>query len=98
GRLARLAPSHPGHYESILCSGSRVLASAAMFTGLALALGGGHFAIAAIAALPAATKLSHLALPELLRRYGSGRVAMVATWLGRGGVSLAPALGDGGPG
>jgi hypothetical protein len=77
----------------MLCTGSRVLASAAMFTGLALALGGGHFVIAAIAALPSATKLSHLALPELLRRYGSGRVAALATWLERGGFLLAAFFG-----
>jgi len=66
-----------------------VLASGAMFAGLAVALGGGHFTIAALAALPYGARLLHLAMPELLRRHEAGRVASVATWLERGGYLLA---------
>ena len=50
-----------------------------MFAGLALALGGGHFTIATIAALPYAARLLHLLMPELLRRHPTGRVAEVAS-------------------
>jgi hypothetical protein len=91
--LAALLPDHPGHYEGLFCSGSRVLASGAMFAGLALVLGGGHLAIAAIAALPFAAKVSHLVMPELLRRYGSGRIASMAIWLERAGFLIAAAFG-----
>lgn len=70
-----------------------MLASGPMFAGLALALGGGHFTIAAIAALPYAARLIHLAIPELLRRRGSGRIAELATWLERGGFFVAAAFG-----
>jgi hypothetical protein len=92
-RVARRAPDHPGYYEGILVSGSRVLASGAMFAGLALALGGGHLAIATLAALPALTRLAHLAVPELVRRHGSWAVAATATWLERGGFTLAAIFG-----
>jgi hypothetical protein len=64
-----------------------------MFAGLALALGGGHLTIAAIAALPYAARLIHLAIPELLRRHDSGIVARTATWLERGGFLVAAAFG-----
>ena len=64
-----------------------------MFAGLALALGGGHFTIATLAALPYAARLMHLAMPELLRRYHAGRVAPVATWLERSGFLLAAPAG-----
>ena len=84
---------HPGYYEAIYCSGARVLASGAMFAGLALALGGGHFTIAALAALPYVARLMHLAMPELLRRYQAGGVARVATWLERGGYFIAALFG-----
>ncbi|MFN2564390.1 MAG: MFS transporter, partial [Gemmatimonadaceae bacterium] len=87
------APDHPGYYEGILVSGSRVLASGAMFAGLALALGGGHLAIATLAALPAITRLAHLAVPELVRRHGSWAVAATACWLERGGFLLAAVFG-----
>lgn len=86
-------PAHPGYYEGILCSGSRVLASGAIFAGLAVALGGGHFTIAALAALPYATRLSHLGMPALVRRFDSGRVARFATWLERVGYFLAALAG-----
>ena len=84
---------HPGYSEAIFCSGARVLASGAMFAGLALAIGGGHLTISAIAALPYAARLLHLATPELLRRFQSGRVAATATWLERGGFLIAALFG-----
>jgi hypothetical protein len=64
-----------------------------MFAGLALALGGGHFAIATLAALPAITRLAHLAVPELVRRHGSWAVAAAACWLERGGFLIAAIFG-----
>ena len=64
-----------------------------MFAGLALALGGGHFTIATLAALPYAARLMHLAMPELLRRSHAGRVARAATWLERGGFLIAALAG-----
>src|SRR5918992_5613068 len=64
-----------------------------MFAGLALALGGGHLAIATLAALPALTRLAHLAVPELVRRHGSWAVASAATWLERAGFLVAAAFG-----
>jgi len=84
---------HPGYSEAIFCSGARVLASGAMFAGLALALGGGHFTIATLAALPYIARLMHLAMPELLRRHSAGRVARVATWLERCGFIIAAVVG-----
>jgi MFS transporter len=92
-RAALRAPDHPGYYEGILVSGSRVLASGAMFAGLALALGGGHLAIATLAALPALTRLAHLAVPELVRRHGSWAVAATACWLERVGFLVAAIFG-----
>jgi hypothetical protein len=88
-RRLRLGPDHPGYVEAILCSGARVLASGATFAALALTLGGGHFTIAALAALPYVMRLSHLGMPELVRRFDSGRVARASTWLERGGFLLA---------
>ena len=64
-----------------------------MFAGLALALGGGHLAIATLAALPALTRLVHLAVPELVRRHGSWAVAATACWLERGGFLVAAIFG-----
>src|SRR3954465_1761763 len=64
-----------------------------MFAGLALALGGGHFTIATLAALPFGARLMHLGMPELLRRYHAGRVALVATWLERTGFLIAALAG-----
>jgi hypothetical protein len=92
-RAALRAPDHPGYYEGIFVSGSRVLASGAMFAGLALALGGGHLAIATLAALPALTRLAHLAVPELVRRHGSWAVAAAACWLERTGFTVAAIFG-----
>jgi hypothetical protein len=92
-RVALRAPDHPGYYEGILVSGSRVLASGAMLAGLALALGGGHLAIATLAAIPAITRLAHLAVPELVRRHGSWAVAAAASWLERGGFLVAALFG-----
>ena len=84
---------HPGFLEGIFVSGARVLASGAMFAGLAVALGGGHFTIAALAALPYAARLVHLAMPELLRRHRSGSVARIASWLERVGFFVAAGFG-----
>ena len=64
-----------------------------MFAGLALALGGGHFTIATLAALPYSARLMHLAMPELLRRFHAGRVARTATWLERAGFLIAALSG-----
>lgn len=84
---------HPGYVESIVCSAARVLASGPMFAGLALALGGSHLTIAALAALPYAARLIHLAIPEMLRRQPSGNVARLASWLERGGFAVAALFG-----
>jgi hypothetical protein len=92
-RATITAPDHPGYYEGILVSGSRVVASGAMFAGLALALGGGHLSIATLAALPAITRLAHLAVPGLIRRHGSWAVASAATWLERAGFLFAAVAG-----
>jgi hypothetical protein len=92
-RSALRAPDHPGYYEGILVSGSRVLASGAIFAALALALGGGHLAIATLAALPALTRLAHLAVPGLVRRHGSWAVAVAACWLERSGFVVAALFG-----
>src|SRR3712207_9575974 len=64
-----------------------------MFAGLAIALGGGHLAIAALAALPSITRLAHLAVPELVRRHGSWAVAASASWLERAGFLGAAVFG-----
>ena len=64
-----------------------------MFAGLAVALGGGHFTIATLAALPYAGRLGHLGMPALLHRVDSGRVARAATWLERGGFLIAALFG-----
>ena len=64
-----------------------------MFAGLALALGGGHLAIATLAALPSITRLAHLAVPELVRRHGSWAVAASASWLERLGFTIAALFG-----
>lgn len=69
-----------------------------MCAGLALALGGGHFAIAAVAALPFITRLAHLAVPLLLGRHASATVATAATWIERIGFTLAAAAGFAFPG
>lgn len=97
-RLAGLRPDHPGHVEAIVVTGTRVLASSAMCAGLALAVGGGHFAIAAVAALPFITRLAHLAVPRLLGRYASATVAAAATWIERAGFIVAAAAGFAYPG
>ena len=93
-RLARLAtavraPDHPGYLEATLVSGSRVFASGAIFAAVALALGGGHLAIAAIAAFPFITRIAHVAVPMLLRRFGSTAVALAAAWVERLGLLAA---------
>ncbi|HEX6058566.1 MAG TPA: MFS transporter [Gemmatimonadaceae bacterium] len=69
-----------------------------MCAGLALALGGGHFAIAAVAALPFITRLAHLAVPTLLSRHASASVAAAATWIERLGFTIAACAGFAYPG
>ena len=83
------APDHPGYIEATLVSGSRVFASGAIFAALTLALGGGHLAIATLAAFPFITRLAHVAVPALLRRFGSASVAMAAAWMERLGLLAA---------
>ena len=87
------SPEHPGFVEASLVSGSRVFASSAIFAALALALGGGHLSIAAIAAFPFLSRLAHIAVPSILRRHGSGRLAIAATWVERVGLLLASIAG-----
>lgn len=87
------SPEHPGYIEATLVSGSRVFASGAIFAALALALGGGHLAIAAIAAFPFLSRIAHLAVPALLRRWGSWRLAVASTWIERVGLLAAAAAG-----
>ncbi|HKG94369.1 MAG TPA: MFS transporter [Gemmatimonadaceae bacterium] len=86
-------PDHPGYVEGILVTGSRVFASGAMFAGLVLALGGGHYAIAAVAAIPYLARLPQLLVPMLVRRRPSATVAQAAAWLERLGLLLAAAAG-----
>ena len=85
----RLLPSHPGYYEGILVQSSRQFASLAMCTALAIALGGGHIAIAIIAAIPFLGRMTHLVVPALVRRYGSWSVARWSYWLERIGFLTA---------
>lgn len=87
--LGRLLPSHPGYYEGILVQSSRQFASLAMCTALAIALGGGHIAVAIIAAIPFLGRMTHLFVPALVRRYGSWSVARWSYWLERIGFLTA---------
>ncbi|GAC1514929.1 MAG: hypothetical protein NVS1B4_03860 [Gemmatimonadaceae bacterium] len=93
-RLAqRLSLDHPGYLEGIIVSGARQGASVAMSMGLALALGGGHYAVAAVAALPLLARFSHVWVPALVRRHGSWAVARGGFWIERSGFLLAAAMG-----
>ena len=87
------SPGHPGYAEATLVSGSRVFASGAIFAALALALGGGHLAIAAIAAFPFLSRLAHFAVPAFLRRFGSWPLAAASAWLERIGLFAAALVG-----
>ena len=87
--LRRFLPSHPGYYEGILVQGARQFASLAMSTAVAIALGGGHFVVAIIAAIPFIARTSHLAVPSLVLRYSSWNVARTAFWLERFGFLFA---------
>ena len=71
----RWLPAHPGYYEGILVQGARQFASLAMSTALAIALGGGHFVVAIIAAIPFVARMSHITVPSLVLRYSSWRLA-----------------------
>jgi hypothetical protein len=90
-RLRRLLPSHPGYYEGILVQSARQYASLAMCTALAIALGGGHYSVAALAAIPFVARISHLVVPRLVLRYTSWSVARGAFWLERMGFLSAAA-------
>jgi hypothetical protein len=90
-RLRRLLPAHPGYYEGILVQSARQYASLAMCTALAVALGGGHYSVAALAAIPFVARISHLFVPRLVLRYTSWSVARGAFWLERIGFLSAAA-------
>lgn len=93
-RLIRLVvPTHPGYYEGIVVQSARQLASLAMCTALAIALGAGHFHIAILAGIPFAARLTHLLVPALLVRYPSWRVARVGGWVERLGFLGATTAG-----
>ncbi|HYC52363.1 MAG TPA: MFS transporter [Gemmatimonadaceae bacterium] len=87
--IRRFLPAHPGYYEGILVQGARQFASMAMSTALAIALGGGHFVVAIIAAIPFVSRMSHIAVPTLVLRYGSWKVARASAWLERFGFLAA---------
>ena len=87
--LRRFLPSHPGYYEGILVQSARQFASLAMCTALAIALGGGHYSVAALAAIPFVARISHLFVPRLVLRYTSWKVARAAFWLERIGFLAA---------
>ncbi|GAC1647018.1 MAG: hypothetical protein NVS4B3_00400 [Gemmatimonadaceae bacterium] len=89
----RLSLDHPGYVEGIVVSGARQFASVTMSVALALALGGGHYAVAAVAAIPFVARLSHLWVPELIRRYGSWTVARAGFRLERCGFLFAAVIG-----
>lgn len=89
GGIRRFLPAHPGYYEGILVQGARQFASLAMCTALAIALGGGHFVVAIIAAIPFVARMCHFAVPTLVLRHSSWNVARVAFWLERAGFLAA---------
>ena len=91
GWVRRCAPNHPGYYEGIFVQGARQFASVAMCTALAIALGGGHLVVGIVAAIPFLARMGHVAVPSLVHRYGSWRLARAAFWLERAGF-LAAAL------
>ena len=96
--IRRLLPSHPGYYEGILVQSSRQFASLAMCTALAIALGGGHIAVAIIAAIPFLGRMSHLFVPALVRRHGSWSVARWSYWMERIGFLAAAVVAMSRPG
>ena len=89
--LRRFLPAHPGYYEGILVQSARQFASLAMCTALAIALGGGHYTIALLAAIPFVARISHLVVPRLVLRYTSWNVARTGFWLERIGFLAAAA-------
>ena len=88
-RLRRFVPSHPGYYEGILVQSARQFASLAMCTAVLVALGGGHYSVAALAAIPFVARIAHLFVPRLVLRYTSWSVARAAFWLERIGFLSA---------
>ncbi len=89
--LRRFLPAHPSYYEGILVQSARQFASMAMCTALAIALGGGHLAVAVIAAVPFLARTSHLVVPGLILRYGSWSVARTSFLIERFGFLAAAA-------
>ena len=89
--LRRFLPAHPGYYEGMLVQSARQFASLAMCTALCVALGGGHYSVAALAAIPFVSRMSHLFVPRLVLRYTSWSVARGAFWLERFGFLSAAA-------
>lgn len=85
----RFLPAHPGYYEGILVQSARQFASLAMCTALAIALGGGHYTVAFLAAIPFVARTAHLVVPKLVLRYTSWNVARGAFWLERIGFLAA---------
>jgi len=94
----RFLPAHPGYYEGILVQSARQFASLAMCTALALALGGGHYTVAFLAAIPFVARTAHLTVPRLVLRYTSWTVARSAFWLERIGFLAAAASAIARPG
>ena len=94
----RFLPAHPGYYEGILVQSARQFASLAMCTALALALGGGHYTVAFLAAIPFVARTAHLVVPRLVLRYTSWKVARGAFWLERIGFLAAALAAIGRPG
>ena len=78
--------------------GARQFASMAMATAVAIALGGGHFVIAIIAAIPFVARMSHIAIPSLVLRYSSWNVARWSFWLERFGFLAAATVAIARPG
>jgi hypothetical protein len=96
--LGRFAPAHPGYYEGIFVQGARQFASVAMCTALAIALGAGHLAIGVLAAIPFLSRMTHIAVPSLMRRHGSWMLARAGFWVERSGFLAAAVVGIARPG
>ena len=89
---------HPGYWEGILIQGARQFAGIAMFAALAIALGGNHLVIGAVAAIPFLARLTHLGVPGLVRRHGSWSLARAGFAVERSGFLAAAVVGAVRPG
>lgn len=89
----RLAPAHPGYWEGILIQGARQFAGIAMFGALAVALGGDHLVIGAVAAIPFLARMAQVGVPALVRRHGSWSIARLAVAVERSGFLAAAIAG-----